>query len=153
MTSRTLDLPTNGTALQRADVYTYRTADYAMSTTQAYQPGAFGNQEAIFQLILDPGVSLFHNHLPDHPGYGRSAVLDLEPVYQREDSRANRHAWSRVTGLPGASLWPTNTGAPCRPSEASGTCRVSSTCEIVGRSRRFSWLTSVPIAERPTGTR
>jgi len=80
-----MDLPTNGTALQRADVYTYRTADYAMSTTQAYQPGAFGNQEAIFQLILDPGVSLFHNHLPDHPGYGRSAVLDLEPVDQRED--------------------------------------------------------------------
>lgn len=44
--SRSLDLPSNGTALQRADVYGYRTADYAMSTTQAYQPGAFGHARA-----------------------------------------------------------------------------------------------------------
>ncbi|WP_143447817.1 hypothetical protein [Kineosporia sp. R_H_3] len=66
--SRRLDLPTNGTALQRADVYGYRTADYAMSTTQDYQPGAFGNQEAVVQLTLDRGLSLFHNHPAVRPG-------------------------------------------------------------------------------------
>jgi hypothetical protein len=68
LVSRALDLPTNGTALGRADVYAYRTADLELSTTQAYRPGGYGNQEAIVQLTLDPGLSLFHSHPAVRPG-------------------------------------------------------------------------------------
>lgn len=60
--SRTLDLPTNGIALTRADVYTLRTPDYMMSTTQAYRPGEYGNQEHVFGVTLDEGVTIFHTH-------------------------------------------------------------------------------------------
>jgi hypothetical protein len=60
--SSLLDLPTNGTQLARANTYTYRTADYAMSTTVAYLPGSFGNQQHVFNVTFDPGVTLFHTH-------------------------------------------------------------------------------------------
>ena len=118
--SRLLDLPTNGTILERANIYADRTPDFAMSTTQDYRPGGYGNQEAIFQLTLDPGVTIFHSDpavlpgdpppngnspgywtgsgylplscqdqgtnlsiydLPDHPGYGRSSILDFTHLY------------------------------------------------------------------------
>jgi hypothetical protein len=57
-----LDIPVNGVALQRANTYTYRTRDYAMSTTIDYQPGSFGNQQHVFNLTLDPGMTLFLTH-------------------------------------------------------------------------------------------
>lgn len=66
--SRTLDLPTNGVALTRADTYTYRTADFAMSTAQAYRPGAWGNQDHIFGVTFGQGVTLFHTHPAVRPG-------------------------------------------------------------------------------------
>jgi hypothetical protein len=68
--SRLLDLPTNGTALERADTYAFRAPGLLMSTTQDYRPGGYGNQEAIFQATLGPGLTLFHNHPavgPDDP--------------------------------------------------------------------------------------
>lgn len=74
--SRALDLPVNGLVLSRANVITYRTADFAMSTTQNYAPGTFGNQQHVFHVTLDQGVTLFHTHpavLPhDPPPFGNS---------------------------------------------------------------------------------
>jgi len=57
-----IDLPTNGTVLSRANTYTYRTADFVMSTTQDYARGSFGNQQHLFHVTLDDGVTLFHTH-------------------------------------------------------------------------------------------
>lgn len=68
--SEQLDLPTNGTALTRANTYTFRTADFSMYTAQEYRAGGFGNQESVFGMTLDDGVTLFHTHpavLPDEP--------------------------------------------------------------------------------------
>lgn len=66
--SRALDLPTNGVLLGRANTYTFRTADYVMSTTQAYRPGGYGNQQRVFVMTFDPGVTLFHGHPAVRPG-------------------------------------------------------------------------------------
>ncbi|MFN8623880.1 MAG: hypothetical protein U0869_24325 [Chloroflexota bacterium] len=60
--SRLLALPANGTTLGRADTLTERTPDFQMSTTQAYRPGEPGNQQAVFQLVLGPGLTVFHTH-------------------------------------------------------------------------------------------
>lgn len=66
--SSLLDLPTNGTVLSRANTLTYRSADFLMSTAQAYRTGGFGNQHHVFSLVLDPGVTLFHTHPAILPG-------------------------------------------------------------------------------------
>lgn len=60
--SRALNPQANGTAIQRANIYTYRTGHFAMSTAQAYHPGTFGDQHHLFSLTLSPQVSLFHAH-------------------------------------------------------------------------------------------
>lgn len=66
--SRALDLPSNGTVLGRADTYALRTPDYLMSTTQAFRPGGYGNQQRVFVMTFDPGVTLFHGHPAVRPG-------------------------------------------------------------------------------------
>ena len=59
---RLLRPATNGIAIQRADTYTYKTADYMMSTAQAHHPGFFADQQNIWQLTLSPDVSVFTTH-------------------------------------------------------------------------------------------
>ncbi|MFD1190782.1 hypothetical protein [Phenylobacterium conjunctum] len=66
--SRTLDLPTNGTVLGRADVYAWRTSNLVMSTTQAHRPGGFGNQQRVFIATFGPGLTVFHSHPAVRPG-------------------------------------------------------------------------------------
>lgn len=66
--SRALDLPTNGTLLSRANTYTLRTADFEMSTTQAYRPGDWGNQHHVFGVTFGPGATLFHTNPATRPG-------------------------------------------------------------------------------------
>ncbi len=66
--SRGLDLPTNGTLLARANTYTLRTPDFAMSTAQAYRPGDWGNQQHVFGITFGQGVTLFHTHPAVRPG-------------------------------------------------------------------------------------
>lgn len=68
LVSRLLDLPANGTTLGRADTLTEHTPDWQMSTTQAYRPGAPGNQQAVFQLVLGPALTVFHTHPGAPPG-------------------------------------------------------------------------------------
>jgi hypothetical protein len=66
--SAALDLPTNGTLLGRANVYTFRTADVEMSTVQSYRSGERGNQHHVFGVTLDDGLTLFHTHPAILPG-------------------------------------------------------------------------------------
>ena len=59
---RLLNPVTQGIAIQRADTYTYRTADYMLSTAQCHHPGRFGDQQHIWQATLPGPVSLFTTH-------------------------------------------------------------------------------------------
>lgn len=60
--SRILRPVTDGSAIQRANTYTYRTPDYMIATTQAYHPGTPGDQHHIWTATLSEKVSLFTTH-------------------------------------------------------------------------------------------
>jgi hypothetical protein len=49
----------DGTAIQRANTYMYRTDDYAMSTAQAYHPGTYGDQHNLFSVNINNDFNLF----------------------------------------------------------------------------------------------
>ncbi|WP_394274657.1 hypothetical protein [Luteococcus sp.] len=66
---RSLNPVTQGAALQRANVQTYRTPHYLLSSAQHYQPGTFGDQENIWQAALPGQIHIFSTH----PG---STLLD-----------------------------------------------------------------------------
>lgn len=57
--SSMLSLPTNGVAMERSNVYTYKTGHYSMHTAQAHQPGEYANQQAISSLNLANDLSIF----------------------------------------------------------------------------------------------
>ncbi len=57
--SRILNPATNGVAIQRANVYTYKTENYSMSTAQNYHPGDYGDQQHIFTANLSNDLSVF----------------------------------------------------------------------------------------------
>lgn len=58
-----------GAALERADVQTYRTPHYLLSSVQRYRPGTFGDQESTWVAALPGGIRVFSTH----PG---STLLD-----------------------------------------------------------------------------
>ncbi len=60
--SRLLDPMYDGTAIQRANTYMYRTPDYAMSTAQAYHPGTYGDQHSLFSLNMNNDFNIFVQH-------------------------------------------------------------------------------------------
>ncbi|MEM1113345.1 MAG: hypothetical protein AAGI11_15640 [Pseudomonadota bacterium] len=60
--SRILNPVTNGVAIQRANTYTYRTADFMIATAQAYHPGSFGDQQHLWNAQLPNDISLFTTH-------------------------------------------------------------------------------------------
>lgn len=47
---------TNGIAMQRGNIYTYRTENYSLSTAQNYHPGTYGDRQFIWQAYIDDGV-------------------------------------------------------------------------------------------------
>ncbi len=57
--SRTFKPATNGVAIQRADVYTYKTDYFSMHNAQAYHPGEFADQQAINSVNFTDYLSLF----------------------------------------------------------------------------------------------
>lgn len=59
---RTLDPITAGGTLQRANVQTFRTPSYLLSSAQHYQPGGWGDQQSIWQAALPGGISVFGTH-------------------------------------------------------------------------------------------
>ena len=73
---------TNGIAMQRGNIYTYRTENYSLATTQDYHPGTYGDRQLIWQAYLGDGITgtrIFTTHpavpydgTPPHgisPGY------------------------------------------------------------------------------------
>ncbi|MDC7233695.1 MAG: hypothetical protein PQJ58_10720 [Spirochaetales bacterium] len=61
----------NGNAIQRGNVYTYKTDSYSLSTSQNYHPGTHGDQHAVWQATLSRELSLFSAHpavWPDDSG-------------------------------------------------------------------------------------
>lgn len=61
-------------ALSEANIETYRTPDYMLSTANDYRPGAIGYQQHIWQATLADGTLIFSNH----PG---SSTLKGSPNY------------------------------------------------------------------------
>lgn len=59
LVSQMLQPSTNGVAIERANVYTYKTDYFSMHTAQAYQPGEYADQQAIAQFNLSNQVTVF----------------------------------------------------------------------------------------------
>ena len=59
---RTLNPIIKGVALQRANVFTYRTPNYLISSAQNYQPGEFGDQQHLWHAALPRDISVFSTH-------------------------------------------------------------------------------------------
>ena len=51
-----------GAALQRADVQTYRTPQYILSSAQRYHPGEFGDQQSLWIAGLPDNICVFGTH-------------------------------------------------------------------------------------------
>lgn len=62
LVSKILEPMYDGTAIQRANTYMYRTPDYAMSTAQSYHPGMFGDQHSLFSLTINNDLNIFVQH-------------------------------------------------------------------------------------------
>ncbi len=69
--SRSLNSATNGTTIQRANTYTYRTPYYQLATAQAYHPGMFGDQHHIWNAVIAPELSIFTTH-PGKPSIAKN---------------------------------------------------------------------------------
>lgn len=57
--SKLIKSPSDHSALNRANVYAYRTKDYIMATAQQYGTGTVAYQQHIFSATLDRSLSLF----------------------------------------------------------------------------------------------
>jgi hypothetical protein len=57
--SRLLKPSTDGVAIERANVYTFKTSRYSMSTAQGYHPGKYADQQALHQINLTNYLSVF----------------------------------------------------------------------------------------------
>jgi hypothetical protein len=65
-----IDPQVNGSAIQRAFTYTYKTKDYSVYSTQNYHPGYYANQDHVAGMNVGTSFSVFHTHpaLPDNIG-------------------------------------------------------------------------------------
>jgi hypothetical protein len=77
--SNYLNPVTNGTAIQRANTYTWKTPDYMLASAQAYHPGSFGDQQHLWNAVLSREVSVFVTH-PAKP-LSAEGALSLSPGY------------------------------------------------------------------------
>lgn len=59
---RAVNPVTRGIALQRANVQTYRTPHYLLTSAQHYQVGCFGDQEHLWQAALPGDITVFSTH-------------------------------------------------------------------------------------------
>ena len=60
--SRGLKIYPNGVAIERSNVYIYKTEDYKLSTLIDYKPGSAGAQQTTMALVLPGGVTVFTHH-------------------------------------------------------------------------------------------
>jgi len=70
---------TNGTPIQRANTYTYKTEDFMLATSQKYHPGGFGDQQHIWAATISPDISIFTTH-PASP-LSDEGALSASPNY------------------------------------------------------------------------
>ncbi|MCB1690842.1 MAG: hypothetical protein KDI33_20255 [Halioglobus sp.] len=77
--SRWLNPVTNGTAIQRANTYTFKTPDYMLASAQAYHPGTYGDQQHLWNALLSRDVSVFTTH-PAKP-LSEKGALSGSPGY------------------------------------------------------------------------
>jgi hypothetical protein len=59
---KVLNPTTQGVAIQRGDVYTFKHPDYVLSTAQMHVPKTFGDQQHIGGALLDHDMSVFITH-------------------------------------------------------------------------------------------
>lgn len=59
---RTLNPVIQGTVLNRANVFTYRTPNYLISSAQQYAPGEFGDQQHLWHAAFPREISIFTTH-------------------------------------------------------------------------------------------
>jgi len=71
--SKILNPKTDGSAIQRGNSYTYKTADYFMATLQAHHPGEFADQQHVFTVSLSSEVTIFNTHPAKALGEGALA--------------------------------------------------------------------------------
>lgn len=60
--SRIINPQSNGTAIEQANTYTYRTKDYSLYSVQNYFPGNYANQVHVAGMNIDSSFSIFHLH-------------------------------------------------------------------------------------------
>jgi hypothetical protein len=84
--TRLIDPQSNGVAMQRGNVYTYKTADYTLYTTQAYHPGTYGDQQHVSGMNISNSFSIFHNH----------------PAIEKDKKRQSPNYWVGYGHLPHA---------------------------------------------------
>ena len=60
--SKALKIYPNGVAIQRANVYAYKTKHYKLSSLQRYYPGSAGAQQTTMAVVLPEAVTVFTNH-------------------------------------------------------------------------------------------
>ena len=60
--SRGLKIYPNGVAIERSNVYVYKTPHYKLSTLVDYKPGSAGAQQTTMALVLPDGVTVFTHH-------------------------------------------------------------------------------------------
>jgi hypothetical protein len=60
--TRLINPQENGVAMQRANTYTYKTADYTLYSTLNYHPGAYGDQHHVNGMNIGNAFSVFHTH-------------------------------------------------------------------------------------------
>ena len=61
-TLRAMNPIVTGTALHRANVFTYRTPNYLISSAQQYRPGEFGDQQHLWHAAFPGGITIFSTH-------------------------------------------------------------------------------------------
>lgn len=66
--ARMLDPLTRGPATEEANLYTYRTRDYQLSSVQSYNPGFWGAQQHIWTAIIDAEATVFTTYPGGLPG-------------------------------------------------------------------------------------
>lgn len=73
--SRLVDSIANGTPLQRANTYTWRTPDFLLASAQHYHPGMLNDQHHVWSATLSNRLSVFTAH-PPVPHKGRTPGND-----------------------------------------------------------------------------
>ena len=60
--SKAVNFFPNGMALERANIYAYRTKDYKLCTLQGYKAGSSGAQQTTLEAILPGGIAVYTHH-------------------------------------------------------------------------------------------